>query len=225
MIVELKNKNIFMSILSIFKNKDKINLSINKDSMLLESIALQKYYINIPNTIFNTSESCNKFTINPKYLYDALILLDTNNFEVNIDQVKVYTSISYIKIPFTLSIHHQYEEILDIYTKFVVTNKVISIFSNMAGLVKYEIEDTKLFIRKIGKEAIEEIEIKKLSFIETGELSFCCSNEWTDIVHPVLNFVDNVLFLFSANVLCLQFLFKNEEKIYFEIQVPRSLIE
>ncbi|WUR04164.1 DNA damage checkpoint control protein RAD17 [Vairimorpha necatrix] len=225
MIVELKKKNLVLSLLSIFKTKTKIIISITPENILIESIEIHKYYLSIPNTLFSCSETFEKFSINPIHLLNSLDLVSSDILEINSDLIKICTDTAFIKIPFISTISHIYEEVDDIYTKFVVDSKTIGIFSNLKGLVKYEIEDGKLFIRKIDREVIEEIEIKKMSFIETGELSFPCNNIWTDVVSPILNLVEKVLFLFGANILTVQFLFKNEEKIFLEIQIPKTLIE
>lgn len=222
MCIEIKNRNLFMSLLSIFKSKEKIQMTIDKDTILIECIGIHKYYLSIPSTIFSTKKKCDKFTINPKHLHSALSLLSSDNFEVNNEYIKIFTDISYIKIPLLSTIEHQYEEIEDVYTRFVVNSSVVGIFANMSGLVKYEIENEKLYLRK---NVIEEIEIKNLNFIETGELSFVCNNEWAEVSQNIMSHVDKVLFLYSAHFLSVQYLFKNDEKIYLEIQVPKSTVD
>lgn len=223
--IEILNKKVFISFFSIFKNKKTINLEITEENFLLECIELTKYYLNIPETIVKSDGILKKITFDPNHLLNSLTILPTNTFEVINEYIVIFIENSYIKIPLLLTVENEYEDVEDICTRFIVDNKTVVIFSNLKNLVKYEIEDGKLFIRKIGKEIIEEIEIKHLNFIESGELSFICNNEWSSCILPIYIYVEKILFLFSSNFLSVQFLFKNDEKIYFEVQVPRSLIK
>lgn len=223
--IEIINKKIFISLLSIFKSKKTVNLEITEENFLLECIELAKYYLNIPSTIVQANGTLSKITFDPSHLLNSLTILPTNTFEITNEHIIIFTYDSYIKIPLLSTTENEYEDIEDICTRFVVDNKTVVIFSNLKNLVKYEIEEEKLYLRKMGKEIIEEIEIKNISFIESGELSFLCNNEWSNCILPIYNYVEKALFLFSSNFLSVQFLFKNDEKIYFEVQVPRSLIK
>ncbi|EQB60492.1 hypothetical protein NAPIS_ORF01945 [Vairimorpha apis BRL 01] len=166
--IEILNKKVFISFFSIFKNKKTINLEITEENFLLECIELTKYYLNIPETIVKS--------------------------DVTNEYIVIFIENSYIKIPLLSTVENEYEDVEDICTRFIVDNKTVVIFSNLKNLVKYRIEDGKLFIRKIGKEIIEEIEIKHLNFIESGELSFICNNEWSSCILPIYIYVEKILF-------------------------------
>ncbi|KAF9763377.1 hypothetical protein NGRA_1297 [Nosema granulosis] len=225
MIIEIKNRDFFLSVLSTFLNKKQIDITVSEDSMLIECIEICRTYVNLDRSIFEADETREKFSVDPSHLHKSCNILKTNEIHILEDHILLRNEISYIKIPLLSTIDHQYEEVGEVHTKFMIHSKNIQTVSLLQGLVRYEIENDTLFIRRIAHQVFEEIEMRDVDFIEVGELSFSCNNSWSVIFEDISRSIQGTMFFFSDCFLSVQLLFKDKENVYYEIQIPKALVE
>lgn len=225
MIIEIKDTDFFLLVLQSFTNYKQVDITISEDSMLIECIEIYKIYVNLDKSNFTASSTRDKFSVDPSHLYKSINVLNTTTLEVLEDHISLRNDISHIIVPLLSTIEHQYEEICEVHTKFMIHPKNLHTIPILQGLVRYEIENDTLFIRRIAREVFEEIELREVDFIEAGELSFPCNNNWSEMLEGIRRNLQGAMFLFSDSYLSVQLLFKENENVYFEIQVMKSMTD
>ncbi|EOB11517.1 hypothetical protein NBO_1109g0001 [Nosema bombycis CQ1] len=228
MIIQLHQRDFFLSIFKAFTDKKQVDITISSDNLLIKVIEIDRIYFNLDKSNFSSNFDF-KISLDPSNLYKALNLLNTNLIEIENDHVllKNFNNSfeSFVKIPLLSTKDHCYEEITEIHTRFMIHPKNIESICFLKGLVRYEIENDTLFIRKMAREVFNEIEIRDVDFIDVGELSFSCNNNWVSMIESISKEIKGIIFNFSDCFLSVQFLFENNENVFLEIQIPKSLIK
>lgn len=220
--VLLKDKGFFKNVLRVFILSKEITIQITAAYISVSSYGLNKLYLIMESALFESEVEDFTFTVNTSHLLESL---DTLEGDLIVgDGVSLVKGRSVMKIPFARTTNSEYEETDLPSTKFIVTADTVSVFSKLKGLVTYEIEDNKLFVRRNSENVVEEVEFIDIDFIMIGELKFKCNNSWTEVVSDIKGYVESVMVAFSENFLCVQFLFSRYSKSYLEFQIPRSLV-
>jgi hypothetical protein len=219
----LKDKLFFRRILRVFESKKQMTFRMTEGYISISAYDVQRVYLSLERELFEDSSEDMIFTINTQHLLDGLELLKDASLEVD-GCLILRSDASRIKIPFVPTIEHEYEEIQGHTAKIVIQPEMASVLGTVGGLVTYEIENSRLYLRKIANEVIEEIEFNEVNLVETGELKFSCNNRWAEVLRGVEEYVESVMLSFSENYLCIQFLFVQYPKSYLELQIPRSVI-
>lgn len=221
--VVLRNRDFLRAMLRIFLAKREITMQICRERMSVSAHGQNNMYLVMESALFATDIVDAEFTVNTQHLADALAVLD-GDLAVG-DALELFSDRSRMAIPFVTTVRNEYEEACVPTTKFIVDAETAAVFGWMRGVVTYEIEDGRLFVRRSAGDMAEEIEFLDIGFVARGELKFRCNNSWAEALGDVEEHVENVMFAFNENALCVQFLFRSYPESYLELQVPRSLVD
>lgn len=216
----------FKTLLQSFSTKKHISFNITPQTFQLYSIDRSILYINLATSLFHTTITSSNFTLNPQILHKYLPLFtNTTIFTINTSfniENNHNNIISNITIPFIEHIHFEPQELLNIHTKFFVTN--IRPLTYLKGIINYRIEDNMLRIRQNTQEIADEIVMYNIEVITNVNLNFSCWNDWSGVLECVDGYVEKVRFLFGHNVLFVQVLVKDYNESFIELTIPRTLV-
>ncbi|ADM11888.1 uncharacterized protein Eint_071250 [Encephalitozoon intestinalis ATCC 50506] len=220
--ISLKDEKFFRTMIGVFADKGNIEFDIRPEEITASSCGQSNFYLVINNDVFTADGECLSFVVKAQHLLEGINALGRYDLVIE-DDLKLLDGGNTIFIPFLPAPKSEYEEPDTPVAKLVVSPELLEAFGMLKGVVTYEIEGNKLFIRKAGSDVLEEIEFLTGGFIIAGDLQFKCNNRWTDVLAGIKSYVDSIMLTFGANTLCIQFLFKKYSRSYLELQVWRSL--
>lgn len=222
--ISLKDEKFFRSMLSIFNKKDDIKFEIKQGTISISSYGQSNFYLTMNDDVFMVNGDDLTFTVKAQHLLEGMDVLGKCDLVVD-EEVRLIDGGNIVFIPFVTTTEGEYEDPDGPIAKLIVGSESLDALGVLKGIVTYEIEEDRLFIRKAGVDVLEEIEFLTVDFIAAGDMQFKCNNKWTDALERIKGYVDRVMLTFSLNALYAQFLFKRNPKCYLELRVLRSLVE
>ncbi|KAG5859217.1 hypothetical protein KMI_08g13540 [Encephalitozoon hellem] len=222
--ISLKDEKFFRSMLGIFVSRGDITFGIRQGAMCAFSYGQSNFYLTMSDDVITIDGDDLTFTVRARHLLEGMDGL--NKFDLVIEEeVRLIDGGNTIFIPFVTTIEEEYEEPDVSISKLIVSSESLEAFGILKGIVTYEVEDDKLFIRRAAADMLEEVEFFAVDFIVAGDMQFRCNNKWTEILTGIKGYIDRVMLTFSPDTLCAQFLFKRSSKSYLELRILRSLAE
>ncbi|KAM0686733.1 hypothetical protein COBT_002036 [Conglomerata obtusa] len=208
--------------LSLLKH---LTFKITQTNFYILSVDINRYFISLPEKFYKIERDF-EFTVITAQLLEGLNLISTRSSFTLSNSLKIEFCLSSgrakVEISFISFIDHEYEDISDVSTKFIIKRTNFNI--PFTGIVNYSYKKDNLILRRDANEISEEVQVFEVNFIENRNLNFTCSNTWTNVYNLLGEEIEDVLFNFCDNFMSVQFLFKKYDESFFEIQVPRSLI-
>ncbi|CAD25662.1 hypothetical protein [Encephalitozoon cuniculi GB-M1] len=222
--ISLKDEKFFKSILGVFADRGGVTLDTRQEAISISSHGQSSFYLTMTNDVVIINGESLTFTVKAQHLLEGMSVLSGCDLIAQ-DELRLVDGRSTISIPFIPTVRSEYEELDAPSTKIIVGPELLDGFMALKGLVTYEVEKDKLFVRRAGGEVLEEVEFPMVDFIVAGDLQFRCNNKWTDVLGKIRGYVDSMMLAFGPDILCIQFLFKRYPGSYLELRVSRSLEE
>lgn len=232
--LEIHDPKFFNSIVNIFSTKMNSVFTINSELFQISAFDSHYYFISLEEKFFHFPFDEIIFGLNTTLLHKQLqliqfleekqkqlhILLENNSFIIK-KLISDHTNLE-ITVPFIKIEEYHLDQTKESRTKFFMKDGK-SLLS-FIGIVQYTIENNNLIITRESEESKEEIEIFDIEFLKNDYiLDFTCSNSWVNVFWGISDYVTNIYFEFTDDVLHVSFSLKNYERSYFEVRVPRCI--
>ncbi len=160
---------------------------------------------------------------NTELILESFLLRTTNSFLreecTNIDAkyINFLENSDFISIPFNTFKKSLYYKVSEFSTRCFIEKNDLNYF--LEGNVTYSLEESSLIMTKSDEKLKVDVE-----FLTKRFLSFTCSNNWLPQIKHCLPWINNVLFCFSENILCVKMLFKFFKNTCLEIHIEEKII-
>lgn len=215
-ILKFKDKKYFIKLLKSFSSKTHILFEISNEFIKISSLDPPYIYLTIPDDVFSIKFPV-EFTINAVELIKNIDILKCDYAILNQSFKIVRTPDSFdafVDIPFINPIKSSYCNLYDFTTKFIMDKSLIKCL--LQGRVNYQCESS--LILKSTNNSFEEKMVVEVDYIQMNYLNFTTYNNWMILTAPFYDLIDTVLFEFSDELMCVNFLMKEHPSTFIEIQ-------
>lgn len=209
--------------MKLLSSKDYITFNITDNQLQIQTNKIHLYFISMDQSFFLANEYV-KFTVNAAYMHKFVDIMIDNTLHIEenllINTRQFDSSTAKITLPFISLITNDHFEATNIHTKIILKN--LKALNHLKGIVTYTLKDNGMILTSVVDEVMEEVYIYDVDIIINGNLNFLCSNSWVDALEVLDDQIESILLCFGDRTLMVQFLFKEYENSYFEIQVPEN---
>lgn len=216
---EIHDVKFFTEIIKIFKNKPIITIEIGPEEFKIQCTDRYNFILFLDNKLF-TSYGASEFSIDPAKLYKYIKIIKPMKFLLGENGLKILLSKNDVLVEITIPL--MLKKPVEYFTQCENVSflfKDVTMLKNINGVVVFEKTNNKLVI-STTKDGIKDMIETDVEWINENQLYFSCDDKWVEIVNSITG-IENLMFEFSAYILCIKFLFKDFSETYLEIQIPK----
>lgn len=222
--IKIKNPSMFKKIVKSLPKDRQICFTINQTSIKISSISVFYFYIIFDDVeIANFSKTID-FSISPEPLSKYLDYFSELTIIIE-DMIRIHKQNMYVEIPFFESSRLSYVP-QNFCCRLILRHSRFKILYLMKGKCRFIFENNELVVKKNCSDGYEELVIGGgFEVVRAGIVNITVDLYGFLCLKGLGERIESVVLSFNDDFVVVNPTFKNYDKLYYEVQVPRFVFE